>query len=216
MDDLITRASALPTAALSDALDALGLPGALLGLVPLGPAARLTGHAFTVGYEPAGRGDGDVGDFLDDVPPGGVVVIDNAGRTDCTVWGGIMTQTAIARGVAGTVIDGVCRDVATSLDREYPLFSRGRFMRTGKDRVRLTAVGGRVSIAGVSVAPGDVLRGDADGVVVVPAARLEEVVEVAGRIEEAERAIVRAVRQGRALRQARADFGYHGLQRGPR
>ena len=51
-----------------------------------------------------------------------------------TVWGGIMTEVASIRGVAGPVIDGVCRDVSASLARGYPLFSRGRFMRTGKDR----------------------------------------------------------------------------------
>lgn len=213
MDDLTQRASALPTAALSDALDALVLPGSVLGVAPLSPLAEVTGRAFTIAYEPADSGKGSVGDFLDDVPPGAVVVIDNAGRTDCTVWGGIMTQTATARGIAGTVIHGVCRDVATSLDQGYPLFSCGRFMRTGKDRVRLAAVGTDLSLGGVPVAPDDLVRGDADGVVVVPAARLREVVELAERIEHTERDIVNAVREGRTLRQARADFGYHLLQR---
>ncbi|WP_063731330.1 RraA family protein [Streptomyces sp. RTd22] len=160
MDTPTQRAAALPAAALSDALDALGLPGSVLGVAPLSPTARLTGPAFTVRYEPADAGKGSVGDFLDDVPAGAVVVIDNAGRTDCTVWGGIMTQTAAVRGVAGTVIHGACRDVATSVEADYPLFSSGRFMRTGKDRVRLAAVGARLSLGGVPVAPDDLGRGD--------------------------------------------------------
>jgi hypothetical protein len=50
------------------------------------------------------------------------------------LWGGIMTEVAAVRGVAGTVINGVCRDVSASLSQHYPLFSRGRVMRTGKDR----------------------------------------------------------------------------------
>ncbi|QLH19718.1 RraA family protein [Streptomyces sp. Rer75] len=216
MDTPTQRAAALPTAALSDALDALGLPGSVLGVAPLSPTARLTGPAFTVRYEPADADKGSVGDFLDDVPAGAVVVIDNAGRTDCTVWGGIMTQTAAVRGVAGTVIHGACRDVATSVEADYPLFSSGRFMRTGKDRVRLAAVGTQLSLGGVPVAPDDLVRGDADGVVVVPAARLPEVVGLATRIERTERDIVAAVRAGRSLRQARASFGYHLLQRSSR
>nr|WP_221179402.1 RraA family protein [Streptomyces botrytidirepellens] len=96
------------------------------------------GPAFTVRYAPVDESsDGTVGDFLDDVPPGSVIVIDNDGRTDVTVWGGIMSEVAAHRGIAGTVINGVCLDVSASLARNYPLFSRGRFMRTGKDRVRL-------------------------------------------------------------------------------
>ncbi|EFL20598.1 DlpA protein [Streptomyces himastatinicus ATCC 53653] len=127
---------------------------------PTQRAAALPTAAFTVRYEPADADKGSVGDFLDDVPAGAVVVIDNAGRTDCTVWGGIMTQTAAVRGVAGTVVHGACRDVATSVEADYPLFRSGRFMRTGKDRVRLAAVGARLSLGGVPVAPDDLVRGD--------------------------------------------------------
>ena len=72
-------------------------------------------------------GEGTVGDFLDNVPPGAVVVIDNDGRTDVTVWG--------HHDIAGTVINGVCRDVSASLSQNYPLFGRGRFMRTGKEQI---------------------------------------------------------------------------------
>ena len=131
--------AALPTAAVSDALDALGLPGALHGIGPLTDTARAVGPAFTVRFEPITDEPGTVGDFLDDVPAGAVVVIDNAGRTDCTVWGGIMTTLATAKGVAGAVVHGVCRDVATAFALGYPMFSAGRFMRTGKDRVRCVA-----------------------------------------------------------------------------
>jgi len=65
-------------------------------------------------------------DFIDDVAEGDVVVIDNDGRTDCTVWGDIMTQYAGSQRIAATVIDGVCRDVSKALDDGYPLFTKGR------------------------------------------------------------------------------------------
>lgn len=134
--DLSSRLAALPTAALSDALDKLGLPGSLHGIGPLQQASRSCGPAFTVAYAPIGEQGGSVGDFLDDVPVGAVVVIDNDGRTDCTVWGGIMTGIASARGIGGTVIHGVCRDTASVYAADYPMWSAGKFMRTGKDRVR--------------------------------------------------------------------------------
>jgi regulator of RNase E activity RraA len=210
--DALARLRALPTAAVSDALDRIGTEGALHGLTPLANDFRAVGPAFTVRYAPVDTTGGTVGDFLDDVPPGSVIVIDNEGRTDVTVWGGIMTEIAASRGIAGTVINGVCRDVSASLTQHYPLFSRGRFMRTGKDRVRLVAVGGPVTVSGVEILPGTFICADADGVVAVPAARAERIIEIAQRIERVESDIVAAARTGSTLREARETFGYHSLQ----
>lgn len=210
--DVTTRLAALPTAAISDALDSLGVHATLHGLAPLSYEFRTAGPAFTVQYEPAGSERGSVGDFLDDVPPGAVVLIDNQGRTDVTVWGGIMTEIAAARGIAGTVINGVCRDVSTSLEQNYPLFSRGRFMRTGKDRVRLVAVGAELTINDVTISPADIICGDADGALAVPYAHAERVAEIAERIEATEARIIAAVKAGSTLVRARADLGYHDLQ----
>lgn len=213
MSDLSTLAG-FATATVSDALDKLGLDGSALGIAPLFDGARLCGRAFTVRYVAAGDPPGTVGDYLDDVEPGDVVVLDNAGRTDCTVWGDILTAMAADRGVAGTVIDGVCRDVWRALDIGYPMFSRGRFMRTGKDRVEVSGVGTPITVGGVDVAPGDALLGDSDGVVRVPWGRLAEVADVAGTIAEREGGIVAAVLAGSSLAGARNQFGYHRLQRG--
>ncbi|MCL2536285.1 MAG: RraA family protein [Nocardiaceae bacterium] len=204
---------ALSTATVSDALDKLGLPGSLYGLAPLGPGQRLAGRAFTVRYVAAGSPPGTVGDYLDDVPPGAVVVLDNQARTDCTVWGDILTAVAHAKGVSGTVIDGVCRDVHRALGLGYPIYSRGRFMRTGKDRVEVAEVGGPVTIGGVQVRPGDVLIGDQDGVVAVPADRLADVLAVAEEIATREEGILASALAGATIAEARAAFGYHELQR---
>ncbi|MDX3387989.1 RraA family protein [Streptomyces niveiscabiei] len=213
MSDVVARLRALPTAAISDALDRAGIEGALHGLSPLSNDFRAVGPAFTVRYAAVdAAGPGTVGDFLDDVPPGSVIVIDNDGRTDVTVWGGIMTEVAAHRGIAGTVIAGVCRDVSASLSQNYPLFSRGRFMRTGKDRVRLVAVGEPVTVSGIEIRPGALVCADADGVVVVPAAEAERIAESAERIERVEADIVAAARAGATLREARVQFGYHTLQ----
>jgi regulator of RNase E activity RraA len=93
------------------------------------------------------------------------------------------------------------------------MYSRGRFMRTGKDRVQVAEVGGAVTLGDVRVAPGDLVVGDDDGVVVVPQDRAEEVAATALRISEAEDLIIAAVRQGMTIAEARRQHGYHSLQR---
>ncbi|HZU08243.1 MAG TPA: RraA family protein [Chloroflexota bacterium] len=213
-DALVEAFRALSVANISDALDRLGIPGGCLGLVPLATGYRMVGRAFTVRYVPVGVTRGTVGDYIDDLAPGTVVVLDNGGRLHCTVWGDILTAVAHQRGLAGTVIDGVCRDVARALELKYPIFSRGRFMMTGKDRVQVDAMQVPVSIGGVLVRPGDLLVGNDDGVVVVPHERAQEVLEVAQQISAAEEAILAEALAGTPLAQARARHGYHALQRG--
>ncbi|MER7797189.1 RraA family protein [Microbacterium sp. NPDC096154] len=209
----VSPLAAFSTATISDALDKLGRPGSMLGIAPLTDDVRVCGRAFTVRYVTGGHPVGTVGDYLDDVEPGRVVVLDNQGRTDCTVWGDILTAMAHARGVGGTVIDGVCRDVERALGNGYPIYSRGRFMRTGKDRVEVAEVGGAVSIGGVNVKNGQLLVGDADGVLAVPLDLEAEVLEIASGIHEREERIVEAVLAGSTIAEARRAQGYHTLQR---
>lgn len=211
-DQLVQRAAALDTATLSDALDRLGIAGQCLGIKPLVQAgASLAGRAFTLQYAPQGPG-GTVGDFIDDVPEGSVIVIDNGGRPDATVWGDILTFCAHKRGLAGTVIDGACRDTHLAIDLKYPMYSRHYSMRTGKDRVQLETVGGVVNIGDARVAPGDLLRGDSDGVLAIPQDRAEEVLKVAEEIHAAEQRIRDSVASGKRLDEARKEQKYHSLQ----
>jgi 4-hydroxy-4-methyl-2-oxoglutarate aldolase len=205
----------LATSAVSDALDRLGIAGQCAGIMPLDRSFRLAGRAWTLRYGPVGQVTGTVGDYIDDLGPAQVVVLDNQSRLDATVWGDLLTTTASARGVAGTVIDGVCRDVGRSLELGYPIFSRGNWMRTGKDRIRVEETGGPVSVGGVRVEAGDLLLGDADGLVAIPAGRADEVLAVAAEIEQAEATIRQAIAGGASLHDARAAVGYHALQRGP-
>ena len=216
LDDkaLVALFDGLDTPAVSDALDKLGLPGQCLGIAPLGNYSQVVvGPAFTVQYVAASVPAGTVGDFIDAVLPGDVVVIDNAGRTDCTVWGDIMTQYAGNRHIAATVIDGVCRDVNKALGDGYPIFSRGRFMRTGKDRVQVQSLNQPVSIGTARVCARDIVVADANGVVIVPRARAAEVAACSRQIERVEADIRGLIGQGQTLESARAALGYHNLQR---
>lgn len=205
----------LGTATVSDALDRLGIPGQCAGVLPLEPSMSFAGAAFTVRYGPCGHDKGTVGDYIDDVPAGGVVVLDNQGRLDATVWGDILTEVAHVRRLAGTVIDGICRDTAVARGLGYPLYSVSRWMRTGKDRVQVEQVQGPVQVGRTYVVPGDWLLGDADGVLAVPTARAGEVFEVAQSIEAAEGRIRDLIRAGSPLVEARRQVGYHTLQARP-
>lgn len=211
---LVALFAGLDTPGVSDAMDKLGIAGQCLGIAPLDNyRGTVVGPAFTVQYVPASMPPGSVGDFIEDVLPGDVVVIANAGRSDCTVWGDIMTQYAGSRGIAATVIDGVCRDVSKALGDGYPLFTKGRYMRTGKDRVEVLAVNQPVAISGARVCARDIVVADANGVLVVPRARAEEVARTARQIEAVEARIRAQIEAGRTLQQARESLGYHTLQR---
>ncbi|MDR9865653.1 MULTISPECIES: RraA family protein [Pseudomonas] len=211
---LVALFEGLDTPGVSDAMDKLGLPGQCLGVAPLDNYSKVVvGPAFTVQYVSASVPPGTVGDFIEDVAPGDVVVIDNGGRTDCTVWGDIMTQYASTRQIAATVIDGVCRDVNKALGDGYPIFSKGRFMRTGKDRVQVQSVNQPVSIGTARVCARDIVVADANGVVIVPRARAAEVAACARQIESIEADIRALISQGKTLKEARAALGYHSLQR---
>lgn len=212
MNDVAAALVKLGTSTVSDALDRLGIAGQCLGIAPMDPSFTLAGPAFTVRYVPCGEQKGTVGDYIDDLPTGQVVVLDNAGRMDATVWGDILTLVASRRGLGGTVIDGVCRDVARSVELGYPVFARGNWMRTGKDRVQAEQYNGPVQIGGVRVEAGDLLVGDRDGVLCLPAARISEIYERSLAIAEAEDAIRERVLGGEQLCDARTALGYHSLQ----
>lgn len=210
--NIIERLKRLDTASVSDALDKMGIPCGLLGIQAVIPGHHICGEAFTVHYVPCGPVKGTVGDFIDDVEPGQVVVIDNAGRDYCTVWGDIMTFTAKTKGIEATVIDGVCRDVDGIKKLDYAIFTKGKYMVTGKERVQVDYVNQPVAVSGVQVCPGDIILGDDSGVLVIPKDAAEQALEIAEGIEKTEQAIIAEVKSGSTLKAAREKLGYHHLQ----
>jgi regulator of RNase E activity RraA len=213
MDAVVDGFKKLAVAAVSDAMDRLGIQGQCLGIQSISNGSKMAGRAFTVKYVPCGVDKGTVGDYIDDVPPGHVIVLDNVGRLDCTVWGDLLTSVANKRRLAGTVIHGACRDVARSIELGYPIFSRGKFMRTGKDRVQMDGMNVPVSLGDVRVSPGDIVLGSDDGVLIVPQEHESEVLSLAESISAIEEQILSAAIAGTRLDEARKTFRYHELQR---
>ena len=200
--DARERLEAIYTAALADILDARGLRGQTLppSIRPLAPGMRLAGEAFTVLGRPAATEDHDTAirkvlEMLGEVPEGAVAVY--ACNQDVAAHLGELSVTSLkARGVAGCVLDGGCRDVRFILDEAFPVFTRFVTPEDSTWRWELEATQVPVTIGRVRVEPGDWVVGDDDGVVVVPAAIAEDVLTEAEQKAATESDIRAAVRDG--------------------
>ncbi|WP_127473911.1 RraA family protein [Microbacterium sulfonylureivorans] len=202
----------LYTPVIGDILDVLGRQHQFLsaGIRPIEPAMLLVGRAmpvliadvFGVQEQPFGR----LTEALDALQPGEIYLARSA-RLECSAWGEILTATARGRGAAGAVIDGFHRDTRRVLEQDWPVFSRGSFAQDAG--VRATVVDYRVSleIDGVEVHPGDLIVGDIDGVVVVPRAIEDEVLELAAEKVAGESITRRAIDGGMSSSDALARYG---------
>lgn len=204
VDELVERLRPLDACVVSDALDALGLDGSVLGLGPVWEGARLVGRAVTVRLEegPTPAGDPPVhlgARAIERCEPGDVIVVDNAGRTGMGGWGGLLALAASLRGVAGVVVDGACRDVDEARGLGFAAFARAGVQRTARARVHEVSTGEPVSIAGATVAVGDIVVADGSGVVFVAAAHAADVVAKAEELTEREAGMQRALRSGVAV-----------------
>jgi regulator of RNase E activity RraA len=201
----------LNTAELSDALDAHGIEGALLSIKPLANGTRLYGPAYTVRYLPykeKPQNFSPAGDYIDNVPAGSVIVIDNQGIDDCTVWGGILTQVAMTKHIAGTVVHGAVRDVALIRALNYPVFSQSIYMRSGKNRVYKAQEQCSISIGGIVINPGDMIVADDNGVLAIPASLVDDIAYKAQTVKRVEDDIIKSVQAGLSLAEARKKHGY--------
>jgi len=183
------------TGTTSDAMDECRIAGVVPGSIlrPTDPKARLVGQAVTVLNEK--RKDGPAGKVstLAEIEahnlaePGDVLVIQ--GVVNISSMGGVSASVGKRQGEAGAIVDGAVRDIDHSRKIGYPVWSSSVSPITGKWRIRTVAVNRPVSIAGVSVSPGDLVLADEIGVCFVPFGRAAEVLAAAQRLakREAER-----------------------------
>jgi len=218
-DALVTRLAALDTCAVSDALDHLGMSGATTGIRPLWACPKIAGRAVTVKVVPAGatKPAAHLGTTaIEAASAGDVIVVDNSGRIDVSSWGDILSNAARTKGLAGVVIDGACRDIDGSREAGFPVFGRAVVPVTARTRVVQESFNTPIRIAGVDVAPGDLLIADGSGVVFIAQARAEEVVSAAERLAAREAAMVAAVRAGRSVVEVMKDTAFEAALGGKR
>ena len=188
------RLLALSTGLLSDAL---GKTSAMdHGIQCRSANCSMAGPAFTVRVHTA-----DilmVGKAVSDCPAGSVLVIDGHGECNTALWGGIITQAARLKGLAGVVIDGAIRDRAEIREDPLPVFARAVVPNAGGAEYA-GEIEVPVQCGGLALQPGDWIVGDDDGVTVVPAARLDETLAAAEALREVEAKIAAQVARGRDL-----------------
>jgi len=193
------RLARLDSCALSDALDRLGLSGAVSGIRPVTGPYRIAGRVVTVKLV-AASGQAMKQHLataaIESSGPGDVLVIEHRSRDDCAGWGGILSRAARARRIEGTVVDGAVRDVDESREIGYPVFARGAVPTTARGRVVEQGWNLPIEVSGVTVYPGDFVIADGSGVVVVAKSRFEEVLAAAEEIAARERAMAEAVESG--------------------
>lgn len=212
MNNLLKELLNFDSAAISDALDSCKVESALSGIRPIVFGKKLIGPAFTVKYTPYETKPIDfkgAGDYIDDVPEHSVIVIDNNGREDCTTWGSVLTQVALIKNIAGTVVHGSIRDVEFIRNNEYALFSRAIYMRSGKNRVYKSEQQKTIVIGDVIINPGDIIFGDDNGVLSIPKNLLEDIIYKVKNIFKTEENIINAVKSGASLKEARIKHHYH-------
>ena len=129
------------------------------------------------------------------------------GSRNCAAWGEILTATARTRGAAGAVIDGYHRDTARVLEQTWPVFSRGSFAQDAGVRSRVIDFRCPVEIEGVRIAPRDLVFGDIDGVVIVPQAVEQEIIEKALEKARGEKVVRKAIEGGMSSTEAFRKFG---------
>ncbi|MFC6879332.1 MULTISPECIES: RraA family protein [Actinomadura] len=202
----------LHTPVVGDILDTLGLMHQFLPpeIHGIRAGVKVVGRAMPVVIAdvsgPQSRPFGRLTEALDQLEPGEVYVAQN-GTVPTAAWGEILTVTARGHGAAGAVIDGYHRDTRALLAQDWPVFSRGGFAQDAGVRKVVVDYRVPIEIGGVRTAPGDLVFGDEDGVVVVPTHVEQEVIERAIEKVSTEGFVRQAIEQGMSSTDAFARFG---------
>src|SRR5262245_26995264 len=197
------RLSTLDACAVSDALDKLGLQGAVSGIHRLSTDRRISGRVVTVKLErddgrPAGsRHLGTTA--VERARPGDVIVVEQRTGVDAAAWGGTLSLGAKLRGVAGVVVEGPARDVDEGRLHDFPVFARDHTARTARGRLAEVGTDVPITVGDISVSPGDYVVADGTAVVFVAAGEIERVLETAEAIVAREKEMADRLRAGETI-----------------
>ncbi|HZV74985.1 MAG TPA: RraA family protein [Conexibacter sp.] len=209
---LVPRLAALYPAVVADCLDAVGVRSNVMApqVRPLAPGMQMAGvartlHAVAVDAPPASSGDYYAKELaaVDAVEEGSVLVISTI---DGSIWGELLATAARRRGGRGVVVDGYTRDTPALIAMGFPTFAAGISCYDSLGRVEIDAVQVPVECGGVLVHPGDLVIGDHDGVVVVPAACAAEVVRLAEQKAADEGRVRKVLADGMSVSDAYAQY----------
>jgi regulator of RNase E activity RraA len=180
-DSKVEELKKIESGSITDSMGRLGLEGWMDYILPLSPKDRVVGRAYTIKYAPKrnnkdnrAKGENLYSIFLK-AKPGDVIVIAAEG-TDRWMFGENTVNAAVNAGVSGFIVDGRIRDITEIRKIGLPMFTRGAAIRPHASILELVDYDVPVECGGAQVKPGDYIMGDEDGVVVVPADRVDEVI----------------------------------------
>ena len=216
----VQRLRRLDACAVSDALDKLGLKGAVTGLPQRSGDGRVAGRAVTMkvgpGQPPPGPPKHLGCSAIELAGPDDVIVVEQRSGIEAGCWGGLLTLGAKVRGVAGVVADGPLRDVDEAIAYGFPVWSRSLTSRTARGRV--VELGTQVPVqlgdaqGEVTVHPGDYVLADRSAVIVIAAADIERVLDAAEAIVAREAAMAKAILAGTPIGQVMGGAYEHMLK----
>jgi len=183
----------VPTSIVSDELNRFGTVGH--GVAPVRPDAAFVGEALTARVK---AGDNAALHYAAaEIWPGAALMVDAGGYVETAVWGGILHRFALRQGAAGVVVDGAIRDVAELRASALPAYARGAVPQ-GPHKGWGGDVNGPIQCGGCPVMPGDLVIGDADGVVVIPRAMIESLLPRCRARMAMEAAVEAGIDQGKS------------------
>ena len=201
--DSVSRLNRLDTPAVSDALDRLGLLGTVTEIAEVSTERRIAGRVLTVKL---GTGEAMAGPprhlctaAVEAAQPGDVLVIEQRTGIDAAGWGGILSNAAKVRGIAGVIVEGPARDIVESRDLDFPVFARSVTPRTARGRIVEEAFNVSIAVGEISVEPGDLVIADASGVIFIAADQADEVLATAELIAAREAAMTKDVLAGKPV-----------------
>ena len=203
--DIIDRLKRLDTPAVSDALDRLELPGRVTHLRRLTTEQRIAGRILTVKLGTGKALDGPPRHLctsaVEAAGPGDILVIEQRSGIEAAGWGGILSNGAMVRGIAGVICDGPVRDVDESRDLDFPVFAERAIPTTARGRIVEEAFNEAISVGDATVTPGDFVLADGSGICFLVADRVEEILGVAEMVAKREALMTEAVLAGEPISQ---------------
>ena len=210
---LVERLTRLHPAVVADCLDKLGLRNQVLAphIRPLAPTMRVAGfaatvHCIEVESVPTSRDDWYRNELasVDSLEPGDVMVVSTCRGS---YWGELLATASRVRGARGVVADAYTRDTLALIEMEFPTFAAGIHCADSLGRIDVDAFGVPIACGGVQVSPGDLVLGDHDGVVVIPAAVGEEALGLAEEKLDGENVVREGLAEGMPVSEAFRTYG---------
>lgn len=211
--EISSRLSPLYSAVLCDVLDSIGFRHQAFShqVRPLFPEARVVGRARTmlsraVSHLPEKPYAMEM-EALDTLVENDVVVLATSGDLSAAVWGELLSMAASAKGALGAILDGLTRDAAKIGMLKFPVFAKGISSYDSRGRSEVIAYDVQIDCDGVAVNSGDIVFGDYDGVVVIPASVVETVIEKAEVKIRGEQIVGEEFKKGRKVAEVFAEYG---------